>query len=212
MLITSLGGPTLKIRHENPASTTGHVEVLINPYGSIAGLPKLRHQQASIVLVSRSEKEYYDSSTHDQKAFIIQTPGEYEVQGILINAREVTSGGASVILYRLDVGNLSFGYLGGISSAVNGETVEHVEGVDILALPVGARGVLTAKDAVRMVSELEPRIVIPIEYRSSRYPTSRETVEPFLREMGAKGKSPESKLKITKKDLPTDTREVVLLE
>ena len=212
MFISSFGGPTLKIRHESPAIPDGFVELLINPYSSIAGLPKLRKQQASIVLVSLDNKEYYGKETHDEKALVIQTPGEYEMRGILINAREVGSTNAPLILYRLDIGNVSLGYIGGLSAVINGEAVEHIEGVDALVIPVGGKGVVSAKDAVRMISELEPRIVIPIEYRSTRFPIGRESVEAFLREVGAKGVTPVPKLKVTRKDLPVDDRKVVLLE
>ncbi len=78
-------------------------------------------------------------------------------------------------------------------------------------MPVGGKSVLSADQAAKLIGQIEPRIVIPIQYQSSGMKSSYSGLEPFLKAMGGKALEPQEKFKIVKKDLPTDDTQVVIL-
>jgi L-ascorbate metabolism protein UlaG (beta-lactamase superfamily) len=84
-------------------------------------------------------------------------------------------------------------------------------GVDILMIPVGGNDSLDAKKAVEVVSQIEPRIVIPMHYAATGIKVALDSVEKFIKELGIKPRE-EEKLKISKKDLPQEDMELVILK
>ena len=90
--------------------------------------------------------------------------------------------------------------------------MELFEGAHIALIPVGGEGLLDAKGAEAVISELEPQIVIPMNYDIPKLAILRKPIDAFLAEMGAKDVTPETSLSITKTKLPVDKIRVVLLQ
>ncbi len=88
--------------------------------------------------------------------------------------------------------------------------VEQIETVDILLIPVGGVYTISAKDASDIVSQLEPKIIIPMHYKIEGLTAPLEGVENFLKEMGAENIVPLPKLTISKDKLPEEPQVVVL--
>jgi L-ascorbate metabolism protein UlaG (beta-lactamase superfamily) len=91
------------------------------------------------------------------------------------------------------------------------EEVETLGEIDILILPVGGNTVLSASEAVKIVNEIEPKIVIPSHYKMPSLIFDLDGVEKFVKEMGGK-KEEMDKLVIKKKDLPEEGTKLVILE
>lgn len=89
--------------------------------------------------------------------------------------------------------------------------MEQFEGTDILLIPVGGNFTIGAKKAVEVVSQIEPRIVIPMHYKVPGLKIDLDGVEKFIKELGLKP-TYEDKLKISKKDLPQEDMELVVLK
>jgi L-ascorbate metabolism protein UlaG (beta-lactamase superfamily) len=87
-----------------------------------------------------------------------------------------------------------------------------LEDVDVLLVPVGEGSVLTGKQAVEAVTQLSPRIVVPMHYALPGLKTKYDPVEKFLKEMGAGKPEHTSKLKIMKKDLPAEETRVIIID
>lgn len=148
-----------------------------------------------------------------EQPFIINNPGEYEVKDVFvygIPAKGVD--GSAVTVFACDVDRVMIGHLGGImQDQLTQEQLEVLEGVDILMIPVGGDDSLNARQAVKMINQIEPRIVIPINYGVGK--DKKEGVEVFLKEFGAISKHEKvEKLKIVKKDLPMDDTKVIVVE
>ena len=84
-------------------------------------------------------------------------------------------------------------------------------GTDILLIPVGGTYTINAKTAVEIVSQIEPRIIIPMHYALPGLKVKLDGVDKFIKEMGLKP-TYEDKLKITKKELPQEDVELVILK
>ncbi len=92
------------------------------------------------------------------------------------------------------------------------EQVELLSGPDVLLLPVGGGDALDAAKAVEIVTELEPKIVVPMHYALPAFNMDLDEVDKFLKEMGVPAPEPLPFLKLRKSDLLVEETRVVLLD
>ncbi len=102
-------------------------------------------------------------------------------------------------------------HLGDLGHKLTEAQLEEVNGADILMIPAGGTYTIDAKEAVEVVGQIEPKIVIPMHYQLPSLTIKLAPVEEFLKEIGAEGVKPIPKLTISKERLPEE-REVVVLE
>ena len=186
------------------------------------GLKLPRNLAGDMVTVSHDHASHNNieavKPAGEKKLFIIKTPGEYEVGGLFVygvSAPVVASEGKErglTTLYRFEVGDLSVAHLGDLSADILDAQRESLEDIDVLLIPVGGETVLTAKRAVEIVTQLSPRIVIPMHYALPGLKTKSDPVEKFLKEMGATSAERLTKWKAIKKDLPVEETKVIVLE
>ncbi len=202
MHISWLGGTAIRIQTK-PADAD--ITLLIDPYRPRTGAFP-RSLAPHIALFTRGEK---DAITLSGNPFVLSTPGECETKGVLISA--VYGENADHLLVRFDAEGLSGAHLGLTKKPLTDTQLEIVGDVDILFLPIGAKDAYDAEEAVRVVNAVEPRIVIPIGFKSDIDPDA-QTADAFLREMGVKADKPEPKIILKKKDLPQEETRVMLLQ
>jgi L-ascorbate metabolism protein UlaG (beta-lactamase superfamily) len=102
-------------------------------------------------------------------------------------------------------------HLGDLGHVLDNKQLEMLVGTDILMIPIGGIFTLDAKKAVEVISQIEPRIVIPMHYKLPDSKIDVEGVEKFIKEIGVKPRE-EEKLKISKRDLPTEDMELVIMK
>jgi len=146
----------------------------------------------------------------DKQPFVISGPGEYEVKDITIRGIQTPStyDGAERIntVYLVTLEGMNICFLGTHEpKEIPPALKEVIDTVDILFVPVGGNGVLTAKDAHHISVHLEPSIVIPMQY-------TKDTLDTFLKEEGGDKAETLDKLSIKKKDLEGKTGHVVVLQ
>jgi len=186
--------------------TSGEITVLINPFAKTTGLnpPK---GKADIILLSGSGEE-------SGAGFVIDGEGEYEVKGVLVNG--IPAG--SSFVYTLTIDGVSVCHLGNASKEQVDALLEKIGDVDVLMIPVGGAHregktdvkTMDAEEAVAVVSEIEPRIVMPMYFKLPKLPFQLEGAELFLKAMGATRLTPVEKFSVKKKDLPQEETQVVL--
>jgi L-ascorbate metabolism protein UlaG (beta-lactamase superfamily) len=204
MYIYWLGESSFKIK-------TNTASVIIDPADKKTGLSQ-SSLDADIVLISHTLKTDLSrvKPTEDAKnpPFVIDSPGEYEHKGVFIYGIQNND----TVLYLIKADSLDIAHLAGLTERLNDKQLELFEGSHIALIPVGGEGLLDAKGAEAVVGELEPQIVIPMNYEIPKLAVSRKPVDAFLAEMGAKDATPETSLSITKAKLPVDKIRVVLLQ
>lgn len=142
--------------------------------------------------------------------FVIDEPGEYERQNVFVYGLHLPTDPANVH-WRLEAEDLSLGHLGHLNHKLENGELAQLEGVDILFVPVGGHVVLNGEQAAELISQIEPRIVIPIQFKSEGIKNDQDSAEKFLKEMGAKAVTPTDKFRVGKKDLPAEETQVVVL-
>lgn len=179
--------------------------IVIDPYRPEEGTFP-RSLSPHVGLFTRGQK---DAVTLSGEPFILDTPGECDVKGVLVTAVAGSEPGDTMV--RIDAENLSVAHLGMAKKALTEKQRELLSDVDILFVPVGGEGCYDAEAAMKAVNELEPRIVIPIAFQSDNNPKA-QPIATFLKEMGVTNQDkPETKAIVKKKDLPSEETQVIVL-
>ena len=166
---------------------------------------KINKQGANIVVASHEDDAL--GSAVSGNPFIISGPGEYEIQSVFVQG--VTVNGATV--YVMTIEGISIAYVGALRvRELTGEQLSALEGVDILIVPVGGGSVCGAKEAVQIINQIEPRIVIPSYYKIAQS-KGLDAVQIFLKEYAAPAEETD-KFKIKKKDLPQEDTKVIVIK
>ncbi|MCH7492549.1 MBL fold metallo-hydrolase [Patescibacteria group bacterium] len=191
--------------------------IITDPYENKIGL-KLPRLNGAIVTVSHDHYDHNNITAIGGDPFVISIPGEYEVQGIFIqgltswhdNKEGADRGKNTIFIFEIE--EIKIAHLGDLGTTLSDQQLEKLERIDILLIPVGGTYTIDAKQAAAVVSQIEPRIVIPMHYKIPGLNIKLQNAEPFCNEMGVKKNEAEDKLKITKKELPAEETKVILLK
>lgn len=213
MIITYLGHSCFKI--QDKAGSEG-VTVVTDPFDKNVGL-KVPNFEADIVTVSHKHNDHSNINALRGNPFVIDSAGEYEAKGVAINgiesyhdAKDGVERGKNII-YRIDIDNVSVAHLGDLGHELDAKQLERLEGTDVLLIPVGGKYTIDAKKAIEVIKQIEPRIVIPMHYKVKGSKINDiDEVDKFIKESGM-APTNEEKLKVSKKDLPQEDTELVIL-
>lgn len=144
----------------------------------------------------------------ERQPFAVTGPGEYEIKDMTAFGFGSTSkyGGDERIntIYSVTFDGITVMYAGAVGTTALPKDIEEMDAPDVLIVPIGDAGALTAAEAQKLAVNLEAKIVIPIGY-------DEKTLKQFLKEAGAEGTKAEEKLTIKKKDVAGKQNEVVVL-
>ena len=181
---------------------------------------KMPSLEADIVTISHDHEDHNNKSAIRGNPYIVDSAGEYDVKGVSIlgvqsyhDAKEGEERGKNV-MSRFEIDGIVVTHLGDLGHVLDNKQLQGLIGTDILIIPVGGVYTLDAKKAAEVVSQIEPRIVIPMHYQTkglTKEFKDIDGVDKFIKEMGIKP-TYEEKLKINKKDLPQDEMELVIME
>ena len=192
------------------------VTLLTDPFESETSVRFPRTVEPDILALSHQDRKKFNLEGALGTPFIVSDPGEYEVKGAFatgIQDPTVDSGVAErPLVYRFLVEGISIGFLGQLKRKLTDREIEALESVDILLIPVGGGNVMDSKLASETITEIEPRVVVPMYYDIPGIKTELAGVETFCKSLGVCKRQDASKLKFTKKDLPTDDMLVMVLE
>lgn len=210
MYITWFGQSCFKIQGKE-------VILVTDPYDAETGF-KLPRMTADILTVSHNHHDHNNTGAIYGHPFLINNPGEYEIKKVFIygvpswhDNREGSQRGPNTI-YLFEFEEMKIAHLGDLGSQLTDDQLEKLEGIDILMIPVGGVYTIDAKQAAEVISQVEPRIVIPMHYKIPGLKVNIDNLEKFSKEMGVKEKLPEEKFRVTKKDLPQEETKVLILK
>jgi L-ascorbate metabolism protein UlaG (beta-lactamase superfamily) len=121
--------------------------------------------------------------------FVLKTPGEIEINGIFIKGVETyhdnTNGekfGKNTI-YVIDSENIRLVHLGNFGEKkIKDELLEKLGNVDILLIPISGKYLnQPVEDAIGIIKQIEPKIIIPMHYGNKQ---EKDGLEKFVKEIG----------------------------
>jgi len=212
MIITWQGHSCFKIQDKiGPEGVT----LVTDPFNKETGL-KVPNFEADIITVSHDHKDHNNVDALRGKPFVISCAGEYDFKGVLIEGidsyhddKKGEERGGN-IMYRIEIDDISVAHLGDLGDILDNAQIEKLIGTDVLLIPVGGTYTIDAKKAVEVISQIEPRIVIPMHYKTKDVKYDLDSIDKFIKEIGLTP-TYEEKLKISKKDLPQEDMELVIL-
>lgn len=208
MEITWLGHSCFRIKGRQAT-------VITDPYSPSLGYT-LGKQKADIVTVSHQHEGHANVQAITDSPRLVSGPGEYEIGGVLIigvaSFHDIARGAlrGKNTVYVMEVDEVAVCHLGDLGHVLTAAEVEELGNVDVLLLPVGGVSTIDASTAAEVVRQLEPRVVVPMHYKTAAIKWELDPVDRFLREIGAKPVDPQPKLSITRASLPESTQVFLL--
>ena len=203
MEITWLGHSCFQLRGKN-------VTLITDPFTPQQGY-SLGKVNAPIVTVSHNHAGHSYAQAVGGNPRIVGGPGEYEISDVLItgvasyhdNKRGQERGRNTIYVIHMD--DLVICHLGDLGHTLQEEQLEEVADADILLIPIGGHSTINATQAAEVISQVEPRIVIPMHYRTEATESvspNLDTLDKFCREMGVAADNAQPKLVVTRNSLP----------
>jgi L-ascorbate metabolism protein UlaG (beta-lactamase superfamily) len=114
-------------------------------------------------------------------------------------------------IFVIDYNGLTIAHLGNLKRVPHQAEVEALGPVHIALVPVGGWDSLNAAKAAEVISLLEPKMVIPMQYAIPGVKLKLDPISKFLKEMGLAEVASVPSLKITSANsLPDETHVTVL--
>lgn len=194
--------------------------LLTDPFSSEVGIdfPKVT---ADIITVSHQHHDHNNVSevagtTRKPRPFVIAGPGEYEIAGVFVygipsfHDAEVGAKRGSNTIYVIGLDGVRLAHLGDLGHRLSDRQLEEINGVDVLMVPVGGNYTLSPAEAVGVIGQIEPKIVIPMHYQIPGSNLKIAPVEEFVKEIGLEGIKKEERLVVYGDKLPEE-RQVIIL-
>lgn len=143
-----------------------------------------------------------------KEAFVLDTPGEYELAGVFIKGLP-SEGPRGLIntIYTVMLEGMHVVHLGGLAfEKLTPDVLEEISSPDILIVPIGGEDSLDPGAAAKLATSLGPKIIIPVLLGKKE-----EYLPTFLKEVGADKVHPIDKLSLKRKDLDGKEAEVIVL-
>lgn len=231
MEIVSFGETCLRLRGKEGIVVTDPFPRIVGPTGrgltadiatyshvdgqSTLGLESSARSAAAAKTAKGKPKSKADQRvpTSLEPAFLLDSPGEFEVHQVLISGvrtyrDEETGaqhGGNICFVFELD--GIHIVHLGDVGHLLTEAQVGEIGTVDVACVAVG--GALTASRAAELVAQLDAKMIVPMPLDGADKPDGE--LARFLHEMSVVQGTPAPKLSVTASSLPAETT-VVLLE
>lgn len=192
--------------------TSKDVALLCNPYPKSSGLGDLKLANDATLLGTPGDELPL------KPGMVIDGPGEYEIKGAMVTgvpARlhiDEENAPMAATIFSVQIGGIRLVALGNIAPGLASPQIEALGQVDVLVVPIGGHGLtLDSIAATELISQLEPKYVIPTHYDDgvAKYDVPQDKLEAFMKEVGANPEA-QPKLRVSPKDLPLETTVVVL--
>ncbi|MBI2854797.1 MAG: MBL fold metallo-hydrolase [Chloroflexi bacterium] len=191
------------------------VTIVIDPYGPETGynLPKL---EANLVIVTHQHPGHSNVGAVSGEPKVVTGPGEYETSGVFITgvaSFHDDKGGqlrGKNTVYRIEIDGLSLCHMGDLGHVLSSKTAGELGRVDVLLLPVGGVTTIDATGAAEVMRRLEPRIVVPMHYKTAVSRAELNGVDKFLKEVVVKEVAPQPRLSVSGINLPAALQVTVL--
>jgi L-ascorbate metabolism protein UlaG (beta-lactamase superfamily) len=214
MDIYYLGHSSFKLKGKNAVLIT-------DPFSEkMTGL-KFPKSEADIVTISHNHEDHNQSGLIDGGPYVISNPGEYEVKNVSVfgieafhdNHQGQEKGKNTIFVIEMD--KMRICHLGDLGHKLDEKELEEVDGVDILMIPVGGSVTVNPAEAMQVVNQIEPKIVLPMHYNeeglNQQIFKDLAPLSAFLKEAGDKIENL-PKLTVSFDSLPEEKQQIVVLE
>lgn len=186
----------------------GDVRIVTDPYQNSTGLRFPRTLEAEVLLISHDGEDANNLEAVTGAPYVINLPGEFEVRSVFVFG---ISAPPNNLIFRIEAEGMRLAHLGALNRELTDEELQKLENIDILMIPVGGGLVMDPKTAAEVISQIEPRVVIPMTHAVAGAKETLGSVDAFCKAFGTCRREDMNKYKVTRKDLPEDDMVIVSL-
>lgn len=190
------------------------VKILTDPFDKSVGYP-IPQVTPDIVTVSHEHYDHNAVGSVKGSFLVVRGPGEHSAKGVKIKGVATyhdRSGGkerGKNTVFVLEVEGIKIAHLGDLGHVLTPAQVEEIGSVDVLLVPVGGTYTIDADDAVKVVNQLDPQVVVPMHFKTPHCQINIAPVEGFLKNYAKAIKKPY--LELTGVDR-TGEKQVIVLD
>ncbi|MFL5759391.1 MAG: MBL fold metallo-hydrolase [Thermomicrobiales bacterium] len=176
----------------------------------------LAKQPADVVTISHDHKGHNNLSALKPEYKVISEPGEYEMHDVFVTGirtyhddKQGKERGYNTV-YLIELEGIVVCHLGDLGHTLTEEQAEAMSHVDVLLVPAGGGDVINVNQAADVVGQLEPKIVIPMQYATAQGDKALGGLDAFGKALGVEITAAEEKFVLRQSDLLETMRVVVL--
>lgn len=173
-------------------------------------------QSANIVSISRYDSANANLSLIRPEFQVVDGPGEYEMEDVFVTGVRTFLDPAQTeqkkfnTSYLFELDGFVICHLGDLGQVPNSEQTEQLAQADILLVPIGGANGLSQEQAAEIASLLEPKVLIPMQYRTEIGDHGLLPLDTFAKLVGVELPEPLDKYSPRQADL-NEAMEIVLL-
>ncbi len=213
MKIEWIGHSCFLIQGENPP-----VRILIDPYipGAYDGAIGYRpiHTEVDIVLVTHSHLDHGGQESLPGNPLVVRADSSaWGIDFETVDFPHDAEGGGKrgwVKSFVFELDGIQVAHLSDIGDYPEAEKLSRLEEVEILMIPVGGWYTIDGKTAGEICDRVQPNVVIPMHYKTSKVAMALQPVEIFLEGQAKVRQVRQTTLSVSKKELPEPVTCVVL--
>lgn len=194
------------------------VRVVTDPYAVGAGIQYLPiKESADVVLVSHDHDDHRNVSAVQGNPEVVRGSGTKTAKRVQfkgITTQHDASGGeqrGSNTVFCFTMDDIKLCHLGDLGHVLSSKQVDEIGAVDVLFVPVGGVYTIDASVASQVCGQLEPKVVIPMHFKTPDCAYPLAGVDDFLEGKKSVRRIAGSELELDHDNLPT-AAEIVLLE
>lgn len=210
MRIKWLGHSCFKI------SSKSGIRIVTDPFDDNLGY-RIPSVETDIVTVSHGHYDHNFVDCLNGDFEVIDKVGDFNVKGIPIKGihtfhddEEGAKRGVNIV-YTFDVDDIKVCHLGDLGHRLTPSQLEQIGDVDVLLIPVGGVYTIDAAQAVEVIKQLKPAVVIPMHYKTKALRLNVEPVEGFEELMGKAERPAQQVVEIKKDELDKNNLKVYIL-
>ncbi len=199
---------------------TQNKKILTDPYepqsygGAVAYTPI--EELVDIVTVSHSHSDHCGTNSLEGNPIIKNTEKEEVFEGIKIKGLKSfhdEKGGflrGQNIIFVIESEGLKIAHLGDLGTLPSQDILDELKNIDVILIPVGGMFTIDYKKATELINLINPKIVIPMHYKTEKLGFDIDRVDKFLEGKENVTRKESSEIEIEKENLPSETQIIVL--
>lgn len=194
---------------------SGASRVFFDPFPN-APKPPMRSEGTTIITSSHEDQSRIKLGPWRSFADrVLEGPGEYEIDGLAFRGipapREDPEQDRAVgTIFVMEAERMTVCHLGPLKQQLSAQARQMVGPVDILFVPSSGKGILTSEEAAAAIRQIDPKIVIPMNYLEDDKTDELTSFQSLISEIGVGNTDPQPRLSIGRGSLPSELRVVVL--
>ena len=211
MKIKYLGHSCFKI-----TSSKG-VRILTDPFDDNVGY-KIPSVEADIVTTSHGHYDHNYVDCVEGNFEVINKIGNFYVKDISITGihtyhdNEEGAKRGDNIVYVFEIDKMRVCHLGDLGHTLSSHQISMIGKVDFLFIPVGGNYTINSDEALEVVNQLNPCVIIPMHYKTPAIKIDIETAEDFLLKIGEVNRIQSQVLELSIDKIHRDGRKVYILK